>query len=166
MTEQRRIYVACLAAYNSGTLYGQWIDCEDKDAFEIQGEVDAMLKGSPCPGAEEWAIHDHEGFGGLLGEYDSFDRVAALSEALSEHGDALPAFLGAFGQDADIEKFTEAYRGQWDSVEAFAEDWAVESDAIRPDHPMYSYIDWAHYWNADLRHSFTEQDGYFFWSDF
>ncbi|HEF4732917.1 antirestriction protein ArdA [Burkholderia multivorans] len=166
MTAQRRIYVACLAAYNAGILYGKWIDCEDKDAFEIQEEVDEMLKGSPCPGAEEWAIHDHEGFGGLLGEHDSFERVAELNEALNEHGDALLAFLEAFGRDADIEKFSEAYRGQWDSPEAFAEDWAIEADVIRPDHPLYSYVDWAHYWNADLRHSFTEHDGHFFWSDF
>ncbi|AYX32588.1 antirestriction protein ArdA [Burkholderia pseudomallei] len=165
MTVQRRIYVACLAAYNSGTLYGKWIDCEDKDAFEIQEEVDEMLKGSPCPDAEEWAIHDHEGFGGRLGEYDSFDRVAELNEALNEHGDALLAYLKAFGDDAEIGDFSGAYRGQWDSVEAFAEDFAIETENIKPDHPMFSYIDWEYYWNGNLRHFITEQDGYFFWND-
>lgn len=162
----RRIYVACLAAYNSGILHGAWIDCEGKDADDLQEEVNAMLASSPVPNAEEWAIHDHEGFGGLLGEYDSFDRVASLCEALEEHGDAFLAFLAAFGENADPEQFKEAYRGQWDSVEEFAEDFAVECGLADPDNPMYSFIDWSQYWNGCLRFDFTEQDGHFFWSNF
>ena len=43
---ERRIYVACLAAYNSGHLHGQWIDA-DQSADDIQEEVNAMLASSP-----------------------------------------------------------------------------------------------------------------------
>lgn len=56
-----RIYVACLAAYNNGILYGKWIDA-DQDADSIRLEIQIMLAGSPVPRAEEWAIHDYEGF--------------------------------------------------------------------------------------------------------
>lgn len=90
-----RIYVACLASYNNGSLHGAWIDCDGKDSDDIRTEVSAMLRASPypnvtvehegkdVPSAEEWAIHDHEGFNGLIGEYTSFDDVAQIAEALS-----------------------------------------------------------------------------------
>ncbi|PYJ10792.1 MAG: antirestriction protein ArdA [Verrucomicrobia bacterium] len=78
-----RIYVACLAAYNSGRLHGRWIDCDGKDADEIQAEVQAMLAKSPVADAEEWAIHDTDGFGRMVGEYTSFEDVAAIAEALT-----------------------------------------------------------------------------------
>jgi len=62
--ETPRIYVACLAAYNAGRLHGRWIDAA-QDAADIQAEVRKMLAASPQADAEEWAIHDYEGFGPL-----------------------------------------------------------------------------------------------------
>jgi len=56
-----RIYVACLAAYNNGKLRGEWIDAnQDDDA--IFDDIKKILSTSPEPLAEEWAIHDYEGF--------------------------------------------------------------------------------------------------------
>ena len=55
-TTNPRIYVACLAAYNSGYLHGAWIDA-DQPADDIQSAVGEMLAASPIPRAEEWAIH-------------------------------------------------------------------------------------------------------------
>lgn len=90
-----RIYAACLASYNSGVLHGVWIDCEDKSADELQDEVNAMLRssrfpnvlvdldGRQVPSAEEFAIHDHEGFGNMVREYTSLDEVAKIAEALA-----------------------------------------------------------------------------------
>lgn len=97
-----RIYVACLASYNNGVLHGRWIDVEGKDADDIQEEVNAILResrfpnvtvefeGKEVPSAEEWAIHDHEGFGNMIGEYTSFEDVAKIAEGLS--GDHALAF--------------------------------------------------------------------------
>lgn len=39
--------------------------------------------GPAFPSAEEWAIHDHEGFSNMISEYTSFDDIAAIAEALS-----------------------------------------------------------------------------------
>ncbi|MDX2266075.1 MAG: antirestriction protein ArdA [Hyphomicrobiales bacterium] len=73
-----RIYVACLAAYNNGYLHGAWIDA-DQDAYEIRNEIAAMLARSPIENAEEYAIHDYEGFEGVtIGEYDSVESVAQM----------------------------------------------------------------------------------------
>jgi len=41
-TATARIYVACLASYNSGILHGEWIDASD-DPEEMQASIDAML---------------------------------------------------------------------------------------------------------------------------
>jgi antirestriction protein len=37
----------------------------DQSAEDIYADVQAMLVASPEPGAEEWTIHDFEGFGAL-----------------------------------------------------------------------------------------------------
>ncbi|HEX5183562.1 MAG TPA: antirestriction protein ArdA [Allosphingosinicella sp.] len=82
-TAECRIYAACLASYNNGILHGRWIDVDGKDAGELWDEVAAMLAASPIAGAEEWAIHDHEGFGRMIGESSSFEEVAIIAEALT-----------------------------------------------------------------------------------
>ena len=65
-----KVYVACLAAYNNGILHGQWIEA-NQGKEGIQEEIQDMLSKSPIPGAEEWAIHDYEGFCGLrISEYE------------------------------------------------------------------------------------------------
>lgn len=89
-TAECRIYVACLASYNNGILYGRWIDVDGKSGDELQDEVNAMLAASPMKGAEEWAIHDSEGFGNMVGESTSFEDVALIAEALT--GDHALAF--------------------------------------------------------------------------
>ena len=39
-----------------------------------------MLARSPMPGAEEWAIHDYEGFGPLrLGEYEDLGTISQIA---------------------------------------------------------------------------------------
>ena len=65
-----RIYVADLAAYNAGILHGVWIDAT-LELDVIQEQVNTMLTASPEEGAEEYAIHDYEGFDGYnLSEYE------------------------------------------------------------------------------------------------
>ena len=40
--------------------------------------------GSPSPGAEEWAIHDYEGFGPLrLDEFESLENVAKVAAGIA-----------------------------------------------------------------------------------
>ena len=53
MTTTPRIYVACLAAYNAGTLHGAWIDA-DQSAEAIWAEIRAMLATSPENSTCQW----------------------------------------------------------------------------------------------------------------
>jgi antirestriction protein len=124
-----RIYVACLAAYNNGKLHGAWIDAR-QSADGIGRDVARMLAASPEPGAEEWAIHDYEGFDGLrLSEWEQFERVASIAAGISEHGPAFTAWL-SYDADRDLSDttaFEDAYRGEWDSLRAYAEDYAEQT---------------------------------------
>lgn len=158
-----RIYVACLASYNNGTLYGRHIDAA-QDADAIKEEIAELLRGSkypnvqvdcpmcggagcfnddkdaPCldcketgkvPSAEEYAIHDHEGFEGIkIGENESIEKVATLATLIEEHGEAFVAFYNNGSVDCDDdakawgEAFQEAYLGTHCSVEDYAESLA------------------------------------------
>jgi len=69
------IYVACLASYNNGILYGQWIRV-DQELSMIQDEIQRLLAESPIEEAEEYALHDYEGFGSInLSEYEDLETV-------------------------------------------------------------------------------------------
>jgi hypothetical protein len=85
-TTEFRIYAACLASYNNGVLHGAWIDCSNgATGDEIKAEIAAMLAASPVKDAEEWAIHDHTGFAGLIrSEWPNIDEVAAIAAALGD----------------------------------------------------------------------------------
>jgi antirestriction protein len=141
-----RIYVACLAAYNNGILHGEWIDA-GQSADEIHEAVQRMLAASPEPGAEEWAIHDYEGFAPLrLSEWESFERVAAITAGIAEHGAAFTAWL-SYDEDCDpidSEAFEDAYRGEWESLRAYAEDYAESTglyDAAEKSGSAYVTVD-------------------------
>lgn len=100
-TATPRIYVACLAAYNNGYLHGEWIDA-DQDEEAIFVEIHAMLLRSPVPSAEEYAIHDYEGFHGVeLKEYSAISTVVRIAAFLAEHGTLGGAVLAHFCGDLD-----------------------------------------------------------------
>ena len=136
-----RIYVACLAAYNNGYLHGRWINATTPD--EIMDKVRAMLAASPLPDADEWAIHDYEGFeGASLSEYASFETVCALAEFISEHGRLGAKVHRHYGDDLEQARAAfENYAGEYRSVADFAEELARECGTEIPASLQY-YIDW------------------------
>jgi antirestriction protein len=141
-TEQPRIYVACLAAYNNGYLHGAWIDAA-QEPWAIYDAVRVMLSASPIEGAEEWAIHDYEGFGGVrIEEYASFDRVSELAAFLAEHGGIGAALLDYYSGDlAEArEALEDRHLGEYASLADYMQDMTEEATAI-PNSLRY-YIDW------------------------
>lgn len=139
---QPRIYVACLAAYNSGYLHGAWIDAA-QEPWTIYDEVKAMLAASPVAGAEEWAIHDYEGFGETrIEEYTGFDRVSALAMFIEEHGEVGAALLGHYSGDLDEarEAMDGRYMGEHASLADYVQELTEDSTAIP--HALRYYIDW------------------------
>jgi len=127
-----RIYVACLAAYNSGVLHGAWIEVED-DADAVWSEIRAMLAASPVPMAEEFAIHDYEGFGGVeIAEYASVARVVEIAAFLRERGELGALVLGEVGGDLDAAgaALDNQYHGVFSSLADCFQEITEESTVI------------------------------------
>ena len=136
-----RIYVACLAAYNNGILHGAWINAE-QDTDALQWAIWDMLKTSPIEGAEEWAIHDYEGFeGALISEYTGMEEIAALAVFISEHGRIGGELIAHYGTLDDARTAIEDhYAGEYLSLADFAQE-VTEQQSNIPDH-LASYIDY------------------------
>ncbi len=119
---QPRIYVASLADYNAGRLHGAWLDAA-RSAGELQDDIDQLLAASPVPGAEEWAIHDADEFGGLqIAESTDLATVSRLANGVARYGAAFAVYAEVVGPEAvDQASFEQAYRGTWDSTTAYAE---------------------------------------------
>ena len=136
-----RIYVACLAAYNDGILHGRWIDATQGEEHIREG-IKAMLAASPIMFAEEYAIHDHEGFEGVgISEYACIASVNEIAAFIDEYGPVAGKLMEHF---ADLDEAKEAmrdhYAGVYSSVADFAQELTEETTTI-PDSLQY-YIDW------------------------
>lgn len=150
-----RIYVASLSDYNAGILHGAWVDVTDADTMREQ--IAAMLKESPsaseeCP-AEEWAIHDFDGFGSLrLDESEDLDKLCEIAKAYEEHGEPLLAWLG-YCRSNEVEDFAEKYQGEWASLAEYVEEYHDDCGATKEIPEAFkNYIDWesmAHDWDLN-----------------
>ncbi|MHC5653697.1 antirestriction protein ArdA [Stappia sp. ICDLI1TA098] len=137
-----RIYVACLAAYNNGYLHGAWINA-DQEAGKLWDEIAAILARSPVAGAEEYAIHDYEGFEGVsISEYAGIDSVARMAAFIAEHGALGAGLLEQFSGDMDQAEtaLEDCYLGQFASLADYMEELTTESVTI-PEALRY-YVDW------------------------
>ncbi|MDB2437144.1 antirestriction protein ArdA [Hellea sp.] len=135
------IYVACLASYNNGILHGEWI-CAESGLEHIQSKVRLMLKASPVEGAEEYAIHDYEGFEGIqLSEYEGFGQIVEYAEYLNEHGTLGAKLVEHYGNLDDANTaLSDHYAGHYSSVAEYAEQITEETTTI-PQSLTY-YIDY------------------------
>lgn len=158
-----KIYVACLAAYNSGRLHGAWIDATS-DTEAMQEAVDAMLAASPVADAEEWAIHDYDGFPNL-GEYPGLEAVADMAQLFEDfdhidEGD-LRAILDNFRDPAEArDELDDNFVGTFNTFRDYADDAADENMAahdIKDDSPLARYFDYDA-WARDLAMEMTVID--------
>jgi len=96
------------------------------------------------PSAEEWAIHDHEGFTGWQpSEGESIETVAEVAALIEEHGDLFGLVLEH--ADGNIERakqlMDEGYRGAHDSLEDYAREFCQDCYGEPPEWLTY-YIDY------------------------
>jgi antirestriction protein len=121
--EHPRIYVASLSDYNAGRLHGRWINVDDADE-DVWAQLHAMLAASTEPHAEEFAIHDYDGFGPMhLDEYERIETVTKIGRGISEHGPAFAAWAQHLGSSQwdHLDRFEDVYLGEWESATDYAE---------------------------------------------
>ena len=142
MSNEIRIYVADLAAYNNGKLHGVWINVTD-DLADIQEQVNQMLAESPEGFAEEYAIHDYEGFDGYaLSEYEGLETAQKIASFIGEYPDFGGELLNNFGGDLKEARTVaeENYCGCYKSLADFAEELTEETTQISEN--IAYYIDY------------------------
>ena len=142
-----QVWVGCLAAYNAGTLHGEWIDATDAD--EMQEEIARILANSPIDDAEEWFFADNDNFGGLsIEEYDSVEFVARMGALIEKHGEAFAKYVEHIGDDETSEEdFLDHYEGEWESEVAYAEHIFDECWMENVPENIQSYINYAAFSN-------------------
>ncbi len=156
MANKCRVWVGCLASYNAGSLHGEWVDV-DGDVDTLHEAVQAILKSSPSPNAEEWHICDTEGFGGIeIGRYESLTLVAATATLLDERGAVCVKHAMGRGYTGckEISEFLEiAHMGHYESKQAYAEE-CLGVDEMSDDDPkvalLLRYFDFDRYIHGEL----------------
>lgn len=152
--DTQRIYVASLSDYNAGRLHGKWISLNECDTVdEVWAEINKMLAASPefkefpqGGPAEEWAIHDYEGFGDWhISEYASIAKLFVAAKLIEDQGEKAAAFLGFkdddwFDEDTTVESlldtFHEHYCGEWESEREYVENLVDELGLPNVGNPM------------------------------
>lgn len=112
----------------------------------------SQCKGSgEVPSAEEWAIHDHEGFpDDAVGEYTSFSKLYEIKEFYEEaehqmgadYEEIVEAFITCFGGEnlPSVEQIQDAYVGTHDSPADFAEQYFNDLGTVNEDSYLFSTL--------------------------
>ncbi len=144
-----RIWIGCLAAYNDGSLHGEWVEASS-DVEEMEEARARVLDSSPVSNAEEAMIFDHEGFpAGTIGEHSSMEEVAELIEAIGDAAeyvplDAVHAYIANVGgmEYFDSSACEDSFAGDWYDGSEYAADLTEQCGDEIPAHLVH-YIDYA-----------------------
>jgi antirestriction protein len=161
------VYVGTYAKYNSGSIKGAWIKLEGHTPETFHAACLELHSDESDP---ELMFQDFEGFP------RAFYSESALSSSLWEWIDCndaeqaiWEAFTECFGysfEETTLSQALDAYVGDYNSTEHFAEEYASEHEdlnAIPLD--LTACIDWQAVWNSALRFDFCEHNGCFFYSN-
>ena len=156
-----KIYVACLASYNSGILHGAYIDAtlEPDDMLDLIGE---MLEKSPVIGAEEWEIHDFEDFDCIrIDRWEDLQQVHDIACFLVDKGELGAKLLQELStEDVDyVRQYIEDnFIGKYDSTRDYVYEMIDECYSDLPEF-IAGYIDYKAM-AEDLSHDLIEIELY------
>ena len=119
--------------------YGPGKTCPECD------ETEQLTVDESYPSAEEWAIHDFEGFCGFpVSEGESPDDLIRMVELIEEHGDFIGEVAAHYGGNLDdAENAMENYHGAWEKAADYAEEYHNDCGSLKnvPD-SLAQCIDW------------------------
>jgi antirestriction protein len=163
-TTAPRIYVGTYAKYSAGSIKGAWIDLEGHDADSFLEACKALHSDEADP---EFMFQDFEGFPkGLYAESYIHSLLWDWLECSEEEREIWEAYAEAIGlpfEDTELACALDAYAGQYDSEEDFAESTCEETEGLSALPAWLSAcIDWQAVWQSALRHDYCNHDGFFF----
>jgi len=137
-----RLYVGTYAKYNSGSIFGKWLDLEDysdKEAF-----LEACAKLHSDEEDPEFMFQDFEGFPeSMYDESSVSDEIWEWLDLDEDDQNMLEAYQKSVDTKGTIEQAREEYRGKYDSPADYAERFHEEVGDLAsvPDSLRY-HIDW------------------------
>lgn len=152
---EMRVWIGCMACYNNGNLRGDWHDAES--AGDVTPED---IHGGETDHEELWC-YDLEGFPKGSGEMSPAD-AQAMAEAMAkvDEPEAFAAWVeNGCGTFEDVDGFQEAFCGEYESEEDYAEELAEELGVLQTQWPN-NCIDWEQaarelfcgdYWSTSVR---------------
>lgn len=151
ITTRPRIYVACLSAYNNGFLHGRWIDVSEGEEY-VRSEIANMLSESPENDAEEYAIHDYEGFEDYrVEEWSDISKLCEICELIKTYSDDFPSniityLINDFGTESVNEWIEDHYAGCYEDIEDYSTQYLEDTGALSGlDKSLLYYFDYHAY---------------------
>ena len=158
-TDTPNAWIGCLSCYNSGTIFGKWIEGTQAADLEAAGLAKVQTVGDytaprcvRCFG-DEFAVLDHENYHGFIkGECSTVEaqEAAELIESIQAEGidiAAAGAWISFTGQAWDLDSFQDSYQGEHDSFREYAEELARELHGEQLDRGLgwpFNCINWEH----------------------
>lgn len=157
MTKSPRLYVGTYAKYNNGNLFGEWVNLENfyssEDFYEYckelhKDEEDPEFMFQDCENVPDQLYSE---CGNIDQIYEYWDAIKDLSDTEQE---AFRIWVeNGYGDYSDYSSFKDEWQGEWDSLEAYAENWLEETGCLDsiPENLRY-YFDYEKY-ARDLEYS-------------
>ncbi|MEB8610279.1 antirestriction protein ArdA [Cronobacter sakazakii] len=157
------VYVGTYHKYNCGSIFGQWFDLTDfDDKDEFQEACRALHANEADP---EFMYQDWEGIPSNFASESSVDWafIDAYKRARDAGRDAAFIAWADYCGECDYDAFDDAYRGEAESEEAFAQQH-VEDCGLLNDLPesLRGYFDYEAYGRDLFMDSYVLLDGHVF----
>ena len=118
--KQPPIFVAGISKRKDGDLRAAWMDAAQYIADTERG-IASWIRHLSALSEESGRDETRPGFL-CVGDRSSLGFIGAMAAGLIEHGQAFAAWARQAGSDPDMfSRFKDAYLGQWESAEQFAE---------------------------------------------
>lgn len=170
-----KIYVADLAEYNAGRLYGKWLNLDDySDSEELKTAVYSVPKINPYSSGKErneYAIHAYTldySYDPNFGEYPDLEAVFCYHELCNKHGEAFAVWFSCIKSSIHSDDYSEwensfgdSFEGEFSSYNELAEHFVDEGLFGEIPDTIINYIDYEAI-GRDLSFEYSIADGYCF----
>lgn len=159
------VYCGTYAKYNEGSLFGLWLDLTK--FYDYEEFIDVCRQLHEDEHDPELMFQDYENFPRVLycescmGE-ETFNKIIEYTNLSDAEKEAFDEYLD-IGHEFDIDAFTEAYMGKYDSERDFAEHIVNEIyDLERMMGNLHYYFDYDAYARDLFADGFEFSEGYVF----
>ncbi|WP_430827203.1 antirestriction protein ArdA [Chryseobacterium indologenes] len=170
--EDFQIYVGTYGKYNSGSIYGEWLQLSNYSSYDEL--LEAMRELHQDEDDPEFMIQDYECSEffikqKLISESHLSADIYEIAEQINSSDydfeviEAYAECMSYYHKDVEdlLDSLSDSYYGEYNSDEDFAQTTLEQDGSIPENLPSYIYIDW----EATARHlmyDYMSSNGYYF----